>query len=123
MKDIVLLDDLHQNSNNQNQQPADQIPIKSLVGKTLYVEMNCYTYEQTFLAQKQFFGEVLSAHETKGVVINLSGLQAGRIFFIPYDVCDYRPAPPGDYQIQSTGETIINPDYKITWNTTARSPL
>ena len=97
--------------------------IKSLVGKTLYVEMNCYTCEQTFLAQKQFFGEVLSANETKGVVLYLTGLQSGRLFFIPCDVRDYQPAPPGDYHVRSTGETVKNPDFIITWNTTARSPL
>ncbi|MCP4710581.1 MAG: hypothetical protein GY869_18310 [Planctomycetes bacterium] len=109
--------------NNNHVNPSDDIPIKSLIGKTLYVEMNCYTVEQTFLAQKQFFGEVISANEDKGLVLNLSGHQAGRIFFIPYDVRGYLPAPPGEYHIQSTGETIKNPDFKITWNTTARSPI
>jgi len=108
--------------NNTNNPNAD-FPIKSLVGKTLFVKMNCFTGDHAFIAQKQFFGEVLNANETKGVVLNLSGHQAGRVFFIPYDVRGYQPAPPGDYPIQSTGENIKNPDFIITWNTTARSPL
>lgn len=82
-----------------------------LVGLT-YFEMDS---EEPF-EQRQLFGRVVAADERKGVLLSLDGKRTGEEFTLPPDTRSFRRAEPGEYHLRSTGETVVDPDFTVTFS-------
>lgn len=39
----------------------------------------------------------------------------GEVFTLPPAPEAFSPAPPGEYRLRSTGETVVDPDFLATW--------
>jgi len=65
----------------------------------------------TVLRAEQFCGRVIEVADGV-VVVERAGEQA----VLPADVGAYETAQPGRYVLQSTGETVIDPDYLTVWD-------
>jgi len=39
----------------------------------------------------------------------------GELFGLPPDLSSTKPAPPGEYRLNSTGEIVTDPDFLTTW--------
>ena len=71
--------------------------------------------------QEQMHGVIHDMDETNGFGIILSGAREGESYRLPPDLGSFQPAPPGEYRLRSTGETVVDPDYTSQW--TVEPPL
>lgn len=94
------------------------IKFADLIGRTLLVGVTFYTYDNEFMEQKQFYGEVTEANE-RFISIRM---QSGEMLTLPPDLRSTKVAKPGEYRLRSTGEIVINPDYLATWNVNRAQP-
>ncbi len=65
--------------------------------------------------QEQMFGHVISADSGNGFEVQLEGSRAGDIFWIPPDLEAFDKAEPGCYELKTTQEVVVDPDYTTTW--------
>jgi hypothetical protein len=82
-----------------------------LVGKTLLVGKTYLTPEGEVEEQVQYVAEVVAADE-RGVRIRRRDTGASES--MAPDTRMFRPAPPGEYRLRSTGEVIADPDLLST---------
>jgi len=68
--------------------------------------------------QSQFYGTVIEVSQQDGVLMWLEGKRAGETFRLPPDLDAFEPAPPGEYRLRTTGETVSDPDYTTSWTIT-----
>ena len=87
----------------------------SLIGKTVLVGMTYVNAKGAAVRQKQFWGVVERADPSVGVRLALQGKSLGEHYDLPPDLRGYDEAPPGEYRLRSTHETVVNPDYVSTW--------
>lgn len=86
-----------------------------LLGKRLLVGLTYVGVGGTPVDHLQVHGRVQTADPHSGVILQLEGKRAGESFTLPPDTSAIRIAPPGDYHLRSTGETVANPDYLAEW--------
>lgn len=86
---------------------------EQLVGKVLLVGLTFV--EAAGDRQEQFYGEVVSAGRSDGVILRLSGSRDGERYRLPPDLRSIFPAQPGEYRLRTTGETVTDPDFTATW--------
>lgn len=84
-----------------------------LFGKYLLVGVTFLDAEENVIEQYQTHGTIISVDDRTGVVIEKSD-GSGR-YTVPADTGGIHPAPPGDYQIRTTGEVVVDPDFMSTW--------
>lgn len=75
-----------------------------------------YTYNKsdgTVDYYEQRHGVVVKANEDEGVGIRLNN--SDEVLWLPPDLRSWKPAQPGSYELISTGEVVIDPDYITTW--------
>ena len=89
-----------------------KITFSDLIGKTILIGLTYYTANDEFIEQKQYWGRVVESNENRILV----KLNDGEIFVLPPDLSSTQVAAPGEYQLRSTGEIVVNPDYLTTWN-------
>ena len=89
-----------------------KIIFSDLIGKTILIGLTYYTEDNEFIEQKQYWGTVIESNENR----ILAKLNHGEIFALPPDLSSTQMAAPGEYHLRSTGETVVNPDYLMTWN-------
>ncbi len=89
----------------------EKISFDDLIGKVLLVGLTYYTRDNVFIEQRQYWGTVI---ESEDDVICLKQ-KNGKIFTLPPDLSSIKPAPPGEYRLDSTGEVVIDPDFLSTW--------
>jgi hypothetical protein len=53
---------------------------------------------------EQVFGVIVSANARRGIEIALAGSRKGETYWLPPDLRNIFPAPPGEYRLRSTGE-------------------
>ncbi|WP_446653292.1 hypothetical protein [Blastomonas sp.] len=70
------------------------------------------------IMHEQFFGTVTQAN-AEGVELMLGGTREGERYRLPPDPRAFDRADPGRYRLQSTGETLDNPDFLSTWTITS----
>jgi hypothetical protein len=70
------------------------------------------------IMHEQFFGTVTQAN-AEGVELMLGGTREGERYRLPPDPRAFDRADPGRYRLQSTGETLDNPDFMSTWTITS----
>ena len=98
--------------------PLDHDLARALVGKRVLVGLTYLHADETLDEQRQVHGVVTRADES-GVAIELPD---GGEFTLPPDLRPYRPAPPGEYRLRSTGEVVVDPDYTAAWTVTRPPP-
>jgi hypothetical protein len=67
---------------------------------------------------EQFFGTVMSADPSEGIILRLEGSRSGETYALPPDLGSFFPARPGSYRLRETGDEVVDPDYTTTWNIT-----
>lgn len=82
-----------------------------LVGARLLVGITFRDAHGGVLRAEQFCGRVIEVGD--GVVVVERGPEQA---VLPADAGAYEPAQPGRYVLQSTGETVVDPDYLTVWD-------
>jgi len=65
------------------------------------------------LEQKQLHGIISRINSEEGIVVSLPNSEEE--FKLPPDFRGFEPAPPGEYNLRSTGEVVIDPDFLTQW--------
>ena len=86
---------------------------RKLVELTVLVEITHVGKEGS--RTEQFYGKVQSVDPTRGIALRLLGSRDGSIYWLPPDLTNFIEASPGEYRLRTTGETVENPDYTVTW--------
>ena len=94
--------------------PYDPRMAAHLLGTRLLVGLTYPNDDGTVDRQEQPRGLVVRADD-QGVAIELA---SGDVYWLPPDLQSYRPAPPGEYRLRSTGEVVTDPDYLTDWTVT-----
>lgn len=90
----------------------ENISFEDLLGKVLLIGLTYYTHDNVLIERQQYCGTVIESNN-KTICIKQKN---GELFSLPPDLSSTKPAPPGEYRLRSTGETVINPDFLSTWN-------
>jgi len=80
-----------------------------LVGLTYYVEEGS---TEEYVGQEQIHGEITRISYEEGIVIALGN---GEEYILSPELPMLEPAPPGEYNLRSTGETVVDPDFISKW--------
>ena len=86
-----------------------------LVGKYALVGITYRDMRGTMLNQEQLHGRITQADPTRGLTLQLEGVNAGKTYALPPDLRSLRVADPGEYRLRSTGEVVRDPDVLVTW--------
>ncbi|MGK5083863.1 hypothetical protein WDW37_11225 [Bdellovibrionota bacterium FG-1] len=84
-----------------------------IIGKTVLI---CLTFDPAPTVhpeRKQLFGTIVSASDKEGIIVRLQGSE--ETYALPPFIEDLEKANPGQYQLKSTGQVVINPDYLAFW--------
>lgn len=95
-----------------------QITFSDLTGKTVLVSITQYAFDNVLIDRKQFSGQIIEAGE-RGIVIRQKN---GETIPLPPDLSAIQPAQPGAYRSPVTGETVVDPDFLISWSVHMRKP-
>jgi len=95
-----------------------QITFFDLPGKIVLVSITQYAFDNVLIDRKQFSGQIVEASE-RGIVVQQKN---GETISLPPDLSAFKPAQPGVYRSPETGETVVNPDFLISWSTHMRKP-
>jgi hypothetical protein len=93
----------------------DESFAKALIGKYVLVGITTEDKRGEFKRQEQFHGTVESANEREGVRLSLRGLREGETKILPPATDVFEKADKGTYQLRSTGEQVVDPDFICTW--------
>jgi hypothetical protein len=100
--------------------PWDQEEADWLRGKSVLVGITWLEPDnKTVKAQGQYHGRIVAADKQNGFKIECEGTWAGQTMGLPPDLRAFRPAKPGEYKLQSTGEVVTDPDVLATWTITS----
>ena len=64
------------------------------------------------VARRQFHGTVIRASVDDGVTLVDA---EGQEHWLPLDLDAYEPADPGEYQLRTTGEVVVDPTWLTRW--------
>ena len=94
----------------------DQDQADALVGKYLLVGMTYLAADGATVTQRvQYHGRIVKADRETGFEIECEGVWAGKKMILPPLLENLSPATPGDYELESTGEIITDPDLTSSW--------
>src|SRR5262249_25255393 len=91
-----------------------------LIGKTLLIGLTRLDASGSVVEQLQLHGIVTEASPDVGITVICQGDSLGEKFRRPPELSAIVAAEPGSYQLKSTGEVVIDPDYTTSW--TIQSP-
>ena len=103
---------------NDDRPAWDEAQADRLKGATVLVGLTFN--EPAGPRQVQFFGTVMDASKDEGITLRLEGNRLGEFYTLPPDLRAFFPARPGSYTLRETGETVVDPDYTTTWDSTPR---
>jgi hypothetical protein len=103
------------NALDRNQLKWDEEVGASYVGKYILVGLTFLDSSGKLKYRQQMHGMVESASFEKGIVIRLQGVYEGETWNMPPLLAAIRPAEPGRYVLEMSGETIDDPDLLATW--------
>jgi hypothetical protein len=63
----------------------------------------------------QYHGRIVSADPKAGIAVECEGACKGDTLVLPPATGWFGHAQPGEYQLKTTGETVVNPDVLSTW--------
>jgi hypothetical protein len=73
--------------------------------------------EDEVVGRHTFAGTVCSVDPERGIELRLDDRSS---YWLPPDTSALREAPPGEYELRATGQTVVDPDYTATWTITQR---
>src|SRR5580658_1388128 len=82
-----------------------------LLGKVVLVGITYVGVDGKVFEHQQFYGEALSAHPRRGILLSLRGRRTGEQYNLAPDTRGFDPAAPGEYRLRATGELVVDPDY------------
>ncbi|MDQ4048225.1 MAG: hypothetical protein M3131_02430 [Actinomycetota bacterium] len=85
------------------------------LGKQVLVGLTTLSTAGELIERKQFAGRLATVDRLRGLELEL---EDGDRYWLPPDVRSLEPAPPGDYRLRSTGQTVRDPDFLFTWTIT-----
>lgn len=85
------------------------------MGKRVLIGMTFVDTQGEIQRQDQFFGVVVRADARDGIMVSLEGQRAGETKWLPPTTAPSLSAPQGEYNLRSTGEVVVNPDYTAQW--------
>ena len=86
-----------------------------LVGKYVLVGVTVEDRRGELRRDEQFHGFVVSADAELGIELLLRGAREGERKWLPPATHVFRVAPPGAYNLRSTEETVVDPDFTSQW--------
>jgi hypothetical protein len=89
------------------------IDYESILNKHIIVGITFEDNNKNILKQIQFHGFVLSANKATGITIKREDTK--KEFTLPPDLTSIKKAARGEYELISTGETVVNPDLLSSW--------
>ena len=98
--------------------PLDDAKAEQMIGKVVLVGLTRFGGDGQVQALEQFAGTVLRVSAEEGLV--LADDDDGHEHYLPPMLDQYLPAQPGEYRLVSSGVTVIEPDYRPTWELPAR---
>jgi len=81
------------------------------MGKTIIIGLTFLDNLNQEVERVQLSGTISEINE-EGIFINL---EEGGFYTLPPDLSAIKVAPPGEYEFESTGKVVVNPDYMTTW--------
>lgn len=103
---------------NGEQLSLDAFKAEQMIGKLVMVGVTRYGNDGRLEDRQQYAGTVLRINIDEGVV--LSDDVDGHERYLPPLLEQYLAAEPGAYRMQSSGTTVVDPDYLVTWDLRAR---
>ncbi|MGE0099300.1 MAG: hypothetical protein AB7S86_13225 [Hydrogenophaga sp.] len=101
----------------EEEHPWDAALAKTLPGQLVLVGLAYFeTGSEEPFEQQQLFGRVVEADARKGILLSLEGQRTGEEYSLPPDTRSFRRAGSGEYRLRSTGETVVDPDFTVTFS-------
>ena len=91
----------------------EQIEPNQLNGSVILVGITRFDEDGNY-EQSQFAGKASVRDADTYCLVDLTCTD-GEVRSFPFDRRSLAKARPGDYRLRSTGETITDPDYLMTW--------
>ncbi|HVZ38396.1 MAG TPA: hypothetical protein VHI13_03895 [Candidatus Kapabacteria bacterium] len=85
----------------------------AMIGKHIIIGLELHDRQDNHIDNIQLHGHILRVNADEGVVVHL--IPSGVEYAMPAVLSAYEPAEPGDYEFQSTGEIVSNPDLMASW--------
>lgn len=95
--------------------PWDDAIARDLVGSLVLTGVTRLDSTGRETGRWQFYGHVESADKEAGIKVQLEGKREGETYTLPPATDAIRRAKPGNYELQSTGEVVTDPDFTISW--------
>jgi hypothetical protein len=97
----------------------DQSVAEAAMGKIVLAGVTYMAADgKTVKRQIQRYGAVIAVDGKVGVTIECHGAHAGEKLSLPPDMKVFTPGALGEYQLRSTGETVVDPDFVTYWTIT-----
>jgi len=91
----------------------DEEEAEGIIGKHILVGVTRLDHQDEVISREQFHGEIIRANREEGIIIRLAGSTEER--WVPPDLSQLDPAPPGKYRLKVSGELVVDPDLLATW--------
>jgi len=102
--------------------PFDVDQAKAMVGKVVLIMMTYRDHLAELIEYKQMHGRIVNVDAKRGFEVRLAGSRHGETIMLPPDMRSFHKLQPGEYRESITGETVLNPDFMISWVVTKPPP-
>lgn len=92
-----------------------------LMGRVILVGLTRLNPAGEQIERTELYGHVVSVDRRRGIKLSLSGRREGETYTPPPDTSALQPAALGNYTLNATGETVIDPDYVCSWTSRTRA--
>ena len=99
----------NENRRNNDVSVWDATFAASLIVKRVLIGFTHLEAERA--SQEQAHGPILSVDSEDGVILRLEGARSGEEFWPPPALAQLNRVQSGHYQLRSTGEVAVDPDY------------
>ena len=83
-----------------------------LLGTDVLVGVTMVDHAGRVKERRQFYGQVVQASAADGVtVVDTEGGE----HWLPFERDAYEPAEPGEYELRSTGQIVVDPTWLTKW--------
>jgi hypothetical protein len=91
---------------------SDDVFAAELLGTHVLVGVTMVDHAGKVKERRQFHGRIVSASVEDGVTVVD---HKGEEHWLPLEREAYEPAEPGEYELRSTGEVVVDPTWLTKW--------
>lgn len=91
---------------------SDEKFAAELLGTDVLAGVTMVDYAGNVKERHQFHGQVIQASAEDGVTVRDAD---GDEHWLPFDPAAYEPAEPGEYELRSTGQVVVDPTWLTKW--------